>query len=141
LEPPRRNTISLRKSTDAVPSSPHVPVYVVITPDPTALLKLCLSDPSQVHVKICDFSEAFIHNNLANSRKLHTPLVYVAPEILLDNVPSPASDVWAFAVLVHNLMSGNGGLFPSYHGIFNEVLHEMVLALGKLPERCTHYSN
>lgn len=134
LEPPRRKTISLRNSTDPVPSSPHVPAYVVMTPDPTALLELCLSDPSQVHVKICDFSESMIYNP-DNHRKLHTPLVYAAPEILLDDVPSLASDVWAFAVLVHNIVSGDGGLFPSYHGILNEILREMVLALGKLPER------
>jgi len=61
--------------------------------------------------------------------------VYAAPEILLDDVPSPASDVWAFTVLIYYLTSGGLFLFDSTHGTLNEVLHEVVLSLGKLPER------
>jgi serine/threonine-protein kinase SRPK3 len=135
LAPPRRIPVSLIRSTDVAPSTPHVPAYIVRSPHPTTLLELCISDPSQVHVKLCDFSESFVYDP-ANNRKLHTPLLYAAPEILLsDGVPSPASDVWAFAVLIHDLISGCIELFPSYRGVLNEILYHMVLTLGKLPER------
>jgi serine/threonine protein kinase len=114
LGPPRRGTVSLIKSTEPAPSTPHVPAYIVITPDPTSLLELCLSNPSNAQVKLCDFSESFIYNS-TNNRQLHTPLVYAAPEILLKDIPSPASDVWAFAVLTHVLVSGGLQLFSSYY--------------------------
>jgi len=60
--------------------------------------------------------------------------VYSAPEILLDDGPSPASDVWACAVLVYFLVSAHSFLFPSHRGISNEVLRSMTLLLGRLPE-------
>jgi hypothetical protein len=44
-------------------------------------------------------------------------------------------DVWALAVLIHMVLSGGSFLFSSYHGIKQEVLREMVLTLGKLPDR------
>lgn len=44
-------------------------------------------------------------------------------------------DVWALAVLIHIVLSGGYLLFNSYHGIKQEVLREMVLTLGKLPDR------
>ena len=50
------------------------------------------------------------------------------------DVPSPASDVWAFAVLMYYLVSV--GLFPSHSNCakLDEVLAEMVPSLGRLPE-------
>jgi serine/threonine protein kinase len=133
LEPPGRWEVFLSGAKEPAPSSPHVPAYIVPTPDPTSLLKLCLSDPSQVNIRICDFSESFIYSP-GIRRTLHTPMVYAAPEILLDDDPSPASDVWACAVLVYSLVSAGSFLFPSYRGISNEVLRSMTLSLGKLPE-------
>jgi len=104
-------------------------------PTRLALLKLCLSDPLQVNFRICDFGESFIYSP-GIRRKLHTPAVYSATEILLDDGPSPASDVWACAVLVYFLVSAHSFLFPSYRlgGISNEVLRPMTLLLGRLPE-------
>jgi len=133
LGPPDRCDVFLTGAEEPAPFSPHVPAYIVMTPDPTSLLKLCLSHPSQVNIKICDFSESFIYSP-GIKRKLHTPAVYAAPEILLDDDPSPASDVWAFAVLVYFLVSGGCYLFPSYRSIPNEVLSSMVQSLGKFAE-------
>ncbi len=135
LEPPGRCGVILRGAKEPAPFSPHVPAYIVATPDPTSLLKLCLSDPLQVNIRICDFGESFIYSpGIRIRRKLHTPAVYSAPEILLDDDPSPASDVWACAVLVYFLVSARSFLFPSYRGISNEVLRSMTLLLGRLPE-------
>jgi serine/threonine protein kinase len=97
-------------------------------------LKLCLSDPTQLNIRICDFSEAFIYIP-GIKRKVYTPPVYAAPEILLDNCPSPASDVWAFAVLF-NFLFTSCYIFPSVQSAdrSNEVLCHMVVVQGKLPE-------
>jgi serine/threonine-protein kinase SRPK3 len=134
LNRPRRKTVTLNSPAEPAPSTPHVPAYIVITPNPTPLLELCLSDPSKTHVKLCDFSESFVYHS-ANNLQLRTPLVYAAPEILLKDIPSPASDVWAFAVLTHVFLSGGFELFMSNYGKLNEILREMVLVLGKFPER------
>ena len=100
LEPPCRYNVHQGETKEPGPLSPHcVPECIVGTPDPTSLLKLCLSNPTQLNIRICDFSEAFIYIPGIN-HKVYTPAVYSAPEILLDDCPSPASDVWAFAVLL-----------------------------------------
>ena len=129
LEPPCRYNVHQSKKKGPGPLSPHVPEYIVGTPDPTSLLKLCLSNPTQLNIRICDFSEAFIYIP-GIKRKMNTPAVYAAPEILLDDCPSPASDVWAFAVLFHKLLACSY-IFPSRS---NEVLRHMVVVQSKLPE-------
>lgn len=50
------------------------------------------------------------------------------------SLPSPPTDVWALAVLFHSLLTGGAGLFHSPYGLADELLREMVLVLGKLPE-------
>ena len=67
--------------------------------------------------------------------QLNTPCIYATPEIIFHNHVSPAVDVWALAVLMHMVLSGGSLLFSSYNGIEEEVLREMVLTLGKLPDR------
>jgi serine/threonine-protein kinase SRPK3 len=135
LEPPCRYNVHQGEKKEPGPLSPHVPEYIVGTPDPTSLLKLCLSDPTQLNIRICDFSEAFIYIPGIN-RKVYTPAVYAAPEILLDDCPSPASDVWAFAVLFNFLLTCCH-IFPSvqFRDQSNEVLRHMVVVQSKLPER------
>lgn len=87
------------------------------------------------NIKICDFGEAFVWEGKPSRIKLNTPCVYAAPEIIFEDLISPATDVWAMAVFVHTVLSGGADLFISLHGLNKEVLREMVLTLGKLPER------
>jgi serine/threonine protein kinase len=117
-----------------VTSTPHKPKYVVASPE-SELLQLCLSSPEAVCVKICDFGESFLWDVKSTITRLNTPCVYAAPEIIFHDHVSPAVDVWALAVLIHVVLSGGFFLFSSYYGIKQEVLREMVLTLGKLPER------
>ena len=134
LGEPYKRPLSVR---DGIPvtSTPHEPKYVVPSPDRLELLRLCLSSPGTVHVKICDFGEAFLWDVKPAITQLNTPCVYAAPEIIFNDHVSPAVDVWALAVLIHIVLSGGYLLFNSYHGIKQEVLREMVLTLGKLPDR------
>lgn len=47
---------------------------------------------------------------------------------------TPAVDLWALAVLIQRLVGGIE-LFPSYCGQDMAILREMILSLGKLPQR------
>lgn len=134
LGEPYKSPLSLRDGTP-VTSTPHEPKYVVPSPHRLELLRLCLSSPETVRVKICDFGEAFLWDVKPAITQFNTPCVYAAPEIIFNDHVSPAVDVWALAVLIHIVLSGGYLLFNSYHGIKQEVLREMVLTLGKLPDR------
>lgn len=61
--------------------------------------------------------------------------MYAAPEIIFKDRITLAVDVWALAVMAHLLLSNGVLLFPSYLGVRKEVLREMVLTIGKLPDR------
>jgi serine/threonine-protein kinase SRPK3 len=118
-----------------VASTPHRPKYVVASPNPLELLQLCLSSPEAARVKICDFGESFLWDLKPVMTRLNTPCVFAAPEVIFHDHVSPAVDVWALAVLIHVVLSRGFFLFDSYYGIKQEVLREMVLTLGKLPDR------
>ncbi|KAF8960306.1 hypothetical protein BDZ97DRAFT_1922219 [Flammula alnicola] len=47
-----------------------------------ALLEHYLRRPSTVHIKICDFAEAFLWDNTPQKVKMHIPCVYAAPELI-----------------------------------------------------------
>ena len=134
LGEPSKRSLS-RRDGNPVTSSPHEPKYVVSSPEWLELLRLCLHSPEVVHLKICDFGEAFLWDGTPVTTQLNTPCIYAAPEIIFHDRVSPAVDVWALAVLVHVVLSGGSFLFNSYNGIEKEVLREMVLTLGKLPDR------
>lgn len=134
LGEPRKRRLS-RWDGKPVISTPHQPKYVVPSPEWLELLKLCLSSPEGIHIKICDFGEAFLYADKPMITRLNTPCVYAAPEIMFHDETSPATDVWALAVLMHIVLSRGNYLFISYHGVKKEVLREMVLTLGKLPDR------
>lgn len=145
LGKPRKAPLKLRDACGSAPSpSPHIPAYCVPTPSHSAvisLLHLCLDDPSQVHLKICDFSESFIYDPIAPIRRpTNSPKVYRDPQTMLNNgnaiepvCPSLSTDIWALAVLFHQLLTG-WLLFPSAYRQEDIILREMVLVLGRFPE-------
>ena len=118
------------------PTTPNVPEYVVRGADSFELLKLCLSSTDTIHIKICDFGESYLSDGAPKTTAPNMPRVFAPPEAIFFQEPvTPAIDVWALAVLIHMLLSGGGLLFASYHGITKEIVREMVLTLGKLPDR------
>ncbi|GJJ11463.1 hypothetical protein Clacol_005696 [Clathrus columnatus] len=135
LHPPRQRTLMLRGTKKPAAPSPHLPSYLVPVNYPDLLLQLCLSDPTQIHVKICDFGEAFIPSRQLTPLRHHgIPISYAAPEVIFGDPIGLPADIWALAILIHYIISG-GFLFPSFCGIRKEVIRSMVLTLGKLPER------
>ncbi|KAL0947757.1 hypothetical protein HGRIS_013835 [Hohenbuehelia grisea] len=143
LGKPLIRKLEIRGDPDApVPSSPHVPAYCVIQPDPTPLLQLCFADPSHIRIKICDFSESHVVDPSADYKTqpkiLFSPHIFRAPEGLIPNardtqaISSFASDVWCLAVVYHLMLTGNAVFCSS--DLEDDILCEMVLALGPLPE-------
>ena len=124
-----------RRDGNSVTSSPHEPKYVVSSLQWLELLQLCPHSPEAIHLKICDFGEASLWDDKPVITQLNTPCTYAAPEIIFHGQVGPAVDVWALAVLMHMVLSGGCLLFNSYNRIEKQVLREMVLILGKLPDK------
>ncbi|KAF5327183.1 hypothetical protein D9619_004391 [Psilocybe cf. subviscida] len=123
---------------DGIGEPPHAPQYIVDTPDPTPLLKLCLRNPADVRIKVCDFSESSVITASTRPKTINMPYIYRAPEVVLKKPSAPAfsAEIWALAVLFHCVSTGRrpvfqaGGLPQSE----DELLKNIVLQLGKLPE-------
>lgn len=123
---------------DSIGEPPHAPQYIVDTPDPTPLLRLCLRNPADVRIKVCDFSESSVITALTQPKSINMPYIYRAPEVVLKkpSVPAFSAEIWAVAVLFHCVSTGRrpvfqaGGLPQSE----DELLKNIVLQLGKLPE-------
>ncbi|KAH7907721.1 kinase-like domain-containing protein, partial [Hygrophoropsis aurantiaca] len=106
------------------------PTTAYRTTEPSSALVAHL--PGAVHIKICDFGEAFLWRGEPQQVALHTPHAHAAPEILFKDPVTPAVDVWSMAVLAHCLLSGAYMFEPPNAG---SVVFEWVLKLGKLPDR------
>jgi serine/threonine protein kinase len=93
----------------------------------------CFADPANVRVKICDFGESFLVEE--PSGKLHIPPMYVSPEAAILRSVAPPNDVWALAVVVHDLVSNGWPLFATPWQKSNDAaVAGAVLRLGKLPD-------
>jgi len=112
-------------------TSSYTPPKWMPSPPPSSN---CLASPANVHVEIYDFGEAFLYG-VHRPSWLNTPRVYAAPEVIFCEPVRPPTDVWALAVLIHMIISNHYPLFHSPHGIEKEVVYEMILILGILPER------
>ncbi|KAH6903278.1 kinase-like domain-containing protein [Coprinopsis sp. MPI-PUGE-AT-0042] len=123
----------------------HLPRYAVRSPNPELFLDHLLQDPSLAELKICDFSESSLHDPSApfhgTKRTVNSPRIHAAPELIFDNVVSPASDIWALGNVMHQIMTGGGGggsvtAIPGGSARSrDQVLRGMVCVLGKLPEK------
>jgi serine/threonine protein kinase len=138
-------TTPLRVVRGASPpySVPHVPRYVVYSPDHSPFLEAIFDTPSLMQLKICDFSEASLHDPAhpeGAKRKLNCPNVHAAPEVIFNELVSPASDIWAMGNTMHQILTGGATVgataIPGAPGCpKDEVVSEMVRLLGKLPDR------
>ncbi|KAH7906169.1 kinase-like domain-containing protein [Hygrophoropsis aurantiaca] len=107
----------------------RVPQHVVYAGLSNELVALLFDT---VHIKICDFGEAFLWHGVPRQIELHTPNAHAAPEILFGDPVTPAVDIWSMAVLAHLILSGVYMFEPPGGG---SVEFEWVLKLGKMPDR------
>ena len=112
---------------DGKPLGPEVPPYAVF---PTIFHEsgnLPLSE-----ISILDFGEASFATEPRT--KWHTPILLQAPEALLGEPVCQSADIWAFACTVFALFN-NASLFRGYMPNSDEVLSEIIDALGPPPKR------
>ncbi|KAF9065588.1 kinase-like domain-containing protein [Rhodocollybia butyracea] len=127
--------------------SDHVPQYFVRPCLAEEYIKECFANPASLHIKLCDFGESFLvvppssdsqskpspnqkQFERTRIRPSHCPVEYRSPELLFENLHSPASDVWALANLINFLLLRQ---YLFYNSELSRA--HMVLKLGKFPQR------
>ncbi|KAJ7603751.1 kinase-like domain-containing protein [Mycena polygramma] len=130
---PQTEPLRLYETGEPASPSPHRPSYTVFGVLSLAMTTACFADPANVRVKICDFGESFLAE--APTGKVHIPPMYVSPEAAILGSVAPPSDVWALAVIVHDLVSNGRALFALPWQKSNDAaVAGAVLRLGKLPD-------
>ena len=112
---------------DGKPLGPEVPPYAVFPTIFHGSGNLRLSE-----ISILDFGEASFATE--PRPKWHTPILLQAPEALLGEPVGQSADIWAFACTVFALFN-NASLFRGYMPNSDEVLSEIIDALGPPPKR------
>ncbi|KAF8251857.1 kinase-like protein [Wilcoxina mikolae CBS 423.85] len=117
------------------PRDPNItiPEYFVYPPSVEDMTPLCLTDDCSI--QIVDFGEAFFSHPDGVQKQLgtSTPLAVAAPEVLFKDVLTPASDIWSLGYLIFNTICGYS--LWSYLTSLDDVLTDITLAYGRLPER------
>lgn len=93
---------------------------------------MATSQKSLFSVKISDFSESHLASDIP--RNIGTPVYAKPPEAILDRPSGQPGDIWTLACLIYYIL-GEGKLFESYFGHVDDVIYDMVDALGMLPKR------
>ncbi|KIJ33006.1 hypothetical protein M422DRAFT_265194, partial [Sphaerobolus stellatus SS14] len=118
--------------------SQHAPKYIIRSALPVTFQQECfppVDARSNIEVKICDFGESFEWiPETPSFRIMNTCLKYAAPEVIFKDTVGPALDVWSFACVMYDILSGDKCLFSSWNGTKEEILRGMVLLLGKPPD-------
>ncbi|KAH6877433.1 protein kinase [Coprinopsis sp. MPI-PUGE-AT-0042] len=125
---PTTLAITLRKGRSSLFNVPHLPRFVVYPAHYTHFYEQLFADPSLAELRICDFSESSLFDPATlvphgTKRKLNCPDTHLAPEVIFDDLVSPASDIWALGNSMHQIMDGGGTEGPlSYRrgvGVFH----------------------
>ncbi|KAL8896468.1 MAG: hypothetical protein Q9207_007690 [Kuettlingeria erythrocarpa] len=117
------------KRRDGGPLDAAAPPYAVV---PLWMGEAC-EDVTIAEVMIADFGEAYVAKEKV-PHTLNTPILYCPPEMLLKTgaIGMPA-DIWALACTIFEIM-GTSSLFESFLPTPDQVISEMVDALGKPSE-------
>ena len=105
--------------------TPSVPNYLVL---PTSFPSL-VPDPKNCHVKIVDFGEAFLDGQ---QRRIHCPLVFRAPEIVLTTQWDLQADIWTLGCTIFSLIVG----YPCFDSFFpdkDNLIRNWIATFGELP--------
>ncbi|KAG5637891.1 hypothetical protein H0H81_002776 [Sphagnurus paluster] len=116
--------------------SPHLPKRLTFPACPEIDgLFISMTDPSWIHIKICDFGESFL-SEAPPTTKLGTPLAFCAPEIIFHSItpPGPPTDIWALATLFYMVFTDEETPLFYMCNDEDQILVHMVRTLGKLPD-------
>jgi serine/threonine protein kinase len=107
---------------------PEAPRYIVKTLDFLSSEKDIISND----ISLIDFDQAFLASSPPENM-LATPIEYLAPEVAVGRLASPASDVWALGCSITRLRSGEG-LFSAYDITSPaDLMRAITRALGDMP--------
>ncbi|KAH7128946.1 kinase-like domain-containing protein [Dactylonectria macrodidyma] len=110
------------------PSGPHGPRYIVV------LLDLCSSSTNVLSSEICiiDFDQSFSTTGSALEQP-GIPAKYMAPEVIVGQPASPASDIWALGCAIYRMRSGDDLFFDYDTNCPEDALRQVEKTLGPLP--------
>ncbi|TKX21452.1 protein kinase domain-containing protein 32 [Elsinoe australis] len=104
-----------------------LPIYVVDSIN----LPIAFTD-KKLHARLIDFGQSFTQGSPPSL--IFTPLVFRAPELLLDKDWDCRIDIWALACTIFNLVTGQppfDSLMPTKEGL----VREWIATFGALPEK------
>jgi len=112
------------------PPRPHAPDYIVDS------LDFCSSNTNMFSGEICiiDFDQSFI-SAYPPTRQPGIPAKYLAPEVAIGQLESPASDVWALGCIIFRVRSGDDLFFDYDTDCPSDALRQIVKAMGELPKK------
>lgn len=115
----------------SVQIGPEAPQYVV---KPFKAAQLASPDLLREELLLIDFGQAFFADHKPPSYEPATQFYYLSPEFYFDKDVGFASDVWALGCLLFEIRAGRR-LFDSFFADPDLIFREIVLTLGKLPDR------
>lgn len=124
LKPPVLADINARLDCQLSKSLPRHIVEPITFPIPTV--------DGQVHARLIDFEQAFLHTDQPLA-KVRAPMIFRAPETLLDSKWDLQMDIWSLACTIFELVTGQPP-FDNFMPAKAPLVLEWIAMFGDVPE-------